>query len=162
MELKKTRTDFFLMLILFILSLVFYFIIIPDQIPARSSWGTDTFFNSRTFPQILAVALALSTFCGTVSSGWKLAKLKKENASAEEKKEKTPLSKVLYPYFIFLLILAYGILFDKIGFAISTLLMGAALLFCLGCKNWKYYAVVFVFTGMIYVIFRYGLLVMLP
>ena len=69
---------------------------------------------------------------------------------------------VLFPYFIFLLILVYGILFDKIGFAVSTALMASALLLVLRCKNWKYYVVVLVFTVAIYVIFRYGLLVMLP
>ena len=162
MELKKTRTDFYVMLVLFILSLIFYFIIIPTQIPARSSWGTDSQFTSRTFPQILAVVLAIASFCGTISYGWQLMKLKKAAAPAEEKKEKTPILKVLFPYFIFLLILAYGILFDKFGFAISTALMASALLLALGCKNWKYYAAVLVFTIVVYVIFRYGLMVMLP
>lgn len=161
MEIKKTRTDFWVMLILCVLSILFYFVIIPAQIPARSSWGTDSQFTSRTFPQILAIVLAISTFCGTVSSGWKLAKLKKESAP-EEKKERVPIMQVLFPYFIFLLILVYGILFDKIGFAVSTALMASALLLVLRCKNWKYYVVVLVFTVAIYVIFRYGLLVMLP
>lgn len=162
MEIKKTRSDFFVMLVLLILSLIFYFVIIPAQIPARSSWGTDSQFTSRTFPQILAVVLAISSFCGTISYGWKLLKLKKESAPAEEEKKKSPVLKTIYPYFIFCVTLAYGILFDKIGFTISTLVMGAALLFLLGSKNWKHYVTVIVFTAVIYVIFRYGLLVMLP
>ena len=111
MEIKRTRTDFWVMLILFVLSIIFYFVIIPAQIPARSSWGTDAQFTSRTFPQILAVVLAISSFCGVISNGWKLAKLKKEEAPVSEKKDAVQILQVLFPYLVFLLILAYGILF---------------------------------------------------
>ena len=40
--------------------------------------------------------------------------------------------------------------------------MAPALLFLLGCKNWKHYVAILVFTGAVFIIFRYGLKVMLP
>ena len=165
MESKSVKTDFFLMLLLFVLSIIFYFVIIPAQIPARSSWGTDAVFTSRTFPQILAIIVAIASLLGVANTAYRFFKIKKTmpgGATVPKEKSGTSILQVVYPYFICGIIILYGVLFDKIGFAVSTLVMAPALLFLLGCKNWKHYVAILVFTGAVFIIFRYGLKVMLP
>ena len=140
MELKKARREFCFMAVLLVLSILFYTVVIPAQIPLRSTWGADIAFTSR-----------------------KIFVLKRRAAEQPRKESaKEPLAKALVPYAVFGLILLYGVLFAKIGYIWSTLLVPPALLAVMGCRKWTYYLYVYGFAAVVYVLFRFVLQVVLP
>lgn len=57
--------------VLLILSIVFYVVVIPAQIPLRSNCGADIVFTSRTYPSLPAIALMIMSVIGmAVSLRW--------------------------------------------------------------------------------------------
>lgn len=163
MELKKAKRDFFFMLVLLILSVVFYVVVIPAQIPLRNNWGADIVFTSRTYPSLLAIALIIMSVIGMAASLRRIISLKKQGmVSQRTKPDGRAIWKMIVPYVVFLLILAYGILFSSIGFIWATLLIPPVILFVLGCRKWPYYLFVYLFAAGVYALFRFVLHVALP
>lgn len=163
MELKKARREFCFMAVLLVLSILFYTVVIPAQIPLRSTWGADIAFTSRTYPSLLAVALMVMSVIGIADAVRKILALKRQAAEQPaEESAKEPLVKTLIPYAVFGLILLYGVLFVKIGYIWATLLVPPALLAVMGCRKWTYYLYVYGFAAIVYVLFRFVLQVVLP
>lgn len=163
MELKKAKNDFGLMLVLFVLSVLFFTVIIPGQIPLKSVWGADTTFTSRTFPNLLSIGMIIMSVIGMISSGVKIYRLKKLSTQSDQPDDaREPVFKRMIPYIAFLLILLYGVLFAKIGYIGATILVPPLLLYILGCRKKSYYLVVYIFAVVVYVLFRFVLQVVVP
>ena len=153
------------MTVLFLLSVLFYTVVIPVQIPLRSTWGADIAFTSRTYPSLLAIAMIGMSAIGMADALRKIFLQKRregEGKGAGQEGEKPPLLKTLIPYVIFGLILLYGALFAKIGYIWSTLLVPPAILAVMGCRKYSYYLCVYGFAAAVYVLFRFVLQVTLP
>lgn len=160
MEYKKAKQDLITMLLIMVLSLILRYILIPSQIQLRAS--SNPSFNAQTFPVILSVALFVISFVGALNAGWKLLKLRKENASEKEAKAPIALKKILQPAAVFLIAVFYGWAFSKLGYIVSTLIATSAVLLVLGCKKWQYYASVYGFCMVVYLVFKVILLVPIP
>ncbi len=65
----------------------------------------------------------------------------------------------LIPLGVFALALVYALLFKYIGFIPATILVPPVLLLLLGCRKWYFYAAVYVFSAVMYAVFRFVLLV---
>lgn len=163
MEMKKARRELCFMAVLLILSILFYTVVIPAQIPLRSTWGADIAFTSRTYPSLLAIAMIGMSAIGMADALRRIVLQKRrEGEQAGQEGEKPPLFKILIPYVVFGLILLYGVLFAKIGYIWSTLLVPPAILAVMGCRKWSYYLCVYGFAVAVYVLFRFVLQVTLP
>lgn len=82
MELKKARREFCFMAVLLVLSILFYTVVIPAQIPLRSTWGADIAFTSFTYPSLLAAALMVMSVIGIADAVRKILALKRQAADS--------------------------------------------------------------------------------
>lgn len=160
MEYKKTRQDFFSMLVLTVLSLILRYVLIPSQIQLRAN--SNPSFNAQTFPIILSMALLIISAVGLVNAAWKLYKLRGEAKSSKESKSPIVWKKILQPTAVFLIAIFYGWAFSNLGYIVSTLIATTAVLLVLGCKKWVYYASVYGFCALVYLVFKVVLLVPIP
>lgn len=160
---KQLHRDLWIYIGLALASAVFYFIIIPHQIVLRSSWSGDVVFTSRTFPKLLAVSMFGISLAGIAETVLKTRKYVKESDKKKYAGSGTGNWKGVFIVLLFFaLIVVYSILFAKIGFIISALVIIPVFLFCLGSRKWYQYAVVYSFAAMLYIIFRFLLNVPLP
>lgn len=165
MELKKIKRDMISMSLLMVISVLFYFKWIPEQIRVSSLWSGSTGFSSRTFPNALMIALFVVSAIGLIHSILQyrsIARGKQNNEEAGENPPHSEWKKILTPMLVFVLILLYCILFREFGFIVATILVPPILLFVLNCKNWKYYLIVYVFAAILYIMFKIILKVPLP
>jgi hypothetical protein len=162
--LKKTRQDIIVMALLMIVSLFFYFVFIPSQIPMSANWSGNVSFSSRTFPSFLMVALFITTGIGLIRGIIRYAAvLKKGRAEAAvAKHDKKEIFKIVAPYITYVFILLYCVLFQKIGYIFSTLLVPPVLMFFLGCRKWLTYIGIYVFAAILYAVFKLIMRVPLP
>lgn len=160
MDYKKTKQDFTIMLLIMLLSLILRFVLIPSQIQLRSN--SNPSFNAQTFPIILSMALFMVSLLGAANAGWKLVKLRKEVTSEKEAKALCSFRKVFQPAAVFLIAVFYAWAFSKLGYIVSTLIAASAVLLVLGCKKWQYYASVYGFCIVVYLVFKVVLLVPIP
>ena len=87
-----------------------------------------------------------------------LARLPKSS----EKSEKLDLRRELTPLLLTVAAIIYYVLFNKIGFIWSTVIMVPLTLGILRCRKWQYYLYVYLFSFFIYAVFVFVLKVMLP
>lgn len=167
-EAKKLKTELCFMLVILAASAVFYTVVIPAQIPVRASWIAGDAFTSQTFPYLLAAGLFLLSAAGALIDLVKLCRLKKTAPQAEQAGPARAgltgqkLLQAAYPYGIVALVVAYGLLFKRLGFLLSTFLFITALLASLRCRKWQTYLICYAFEAVIFMLFRYILLVILP
>ena len=166
-ELKKARTDAILMLAIVLLSAAMYFYLIPREIPVSARSIQDP-FTPRTFPALIVMGIGILALIGLVSYSLQYFRLKKAlqdlpaNGETGRKKSAKEIIAVLMPYFFFALILLYYFLFTHMGYIPATLLVPPVMLLILGCRKWYLYAAVYVFSALMYLLFRFVLLVPLP
>ena len=55
--------------------------------------------------------------------------------------------------------LVYAVLFIQIGFIPATVIVPPVILFAVGCRKWSYYGIYYAFAAVMYLLFRYVLLV---
>ncbi|MBU9746880.1 tripartite tricarboxylate transporter TctB family protein [Lachnospiraceae bacterium ASD3451] len=161
MEAKKIRSDIVIYALLLLGCAVLYFWITPQQIAVKAAGASD--FTPRTFPNLLTMGIAIAAACGLATSAIKYSRFK----SKESKTERTSFSRrdaavLLAPYLTFILIIVYGVLFEKTGYILSTLLVPPVLMLLLGCRKWQLYLAVYGFAALMYVLFRFVLYVPLP
>ncbi len=147
----KLKKDIFMYSLLVVISILFYVVIIPQQIQLRDSWSGDITFTSRTFPNLLFATMGGVSVIGIISTILKIAKL--------EDKSGTPLPKLimgtLAPLYFFALLAAYAVMFHYLGYIISTAVMIPLYLISLKCKNIKYYAITYAVGIIVYVVFKF-------
>ena len=165
-ELKKTRNDIFIMLGIMGLCVLFYFYLIPTQIPVSAKASQDP-FTPRTFPNLLVIGIFILSVIGFITNLIKYFQLKKTNLpereeTTKEKKSRNEYIAVLMPYFFFLLIVVYYYLFTHVGFVWATILVPPVMLFVLGNRKWYLYLSVYVFAAIMYLLFRFVLYVPIP
>lgn len=168
METKKLKLDIIVMTILMILSGLFYYFFIPAQIPLSAMFTGNTSFSSRTFPNVIAVALFAIAGLSLVKSISGLVKARRSQVPSVEKAGGTGprgvaaiLPRVI-PYIVYLLIVLYCFLFEAIGYVAATIIVPPFLMLLLGCRNWKYYAYMYAFGALLYMIFKLGLRIPMP
>lgn len=138
--------------IIFIIFAVAVLLAMPSQIALLSSSS----INERSFPTLLMVLIII---CGVVLLGkeiFNIVSKKKVNIV-----ETTALVEVKALIILGILVL-YWLLMGLIGFIISSILLGLAMLMFFRVKKVSYYIIVSVVAVLIGVFFRYVLNVRLP
>lgn len=141
------------MLFFMIFAAVMMFVIIPGQIKVTPVMEKEV-MSPRTVPYLAAGGILAISAIGFVSSLFTYLKERKASAGApKEKKTREQWMDTLFPYFIFLLIVVYGVLFAKFGIVIASIIVPAAILFFLRCRKWYMYAILYAFFGIMYTLF---------
>jgi len=158
MNIKNVKRDIILYICMAAASLAVYFWIIPSQIYMNSTAKQEA-FNPDTFPKFVTIVFFLACVGGAINAA-RLYRQAVKTESAKEKAERRKLSRKelltkLMPYIIFALTLVYGLLFKFIGFIPATALMIPVFLLVIGCRRLSYYAIVYMFTAGLYLLFRF-------
>lgn len=140
-----------------VFSVAMYFWIIPAQIKI-STWNSNIGFTAQTFPRLTIIVIGICGVLGLIKELTALARLPKNS----EKSEKFDLRRELTPLLLTVAAIIYYVLFNKIGFIWSTVIMVPLTLGILRCRKWQYYLYVYLFSFFIYAVFVFVLKVMLP
>lgn len=161
MEAKKARGDIIVYLVLSIASIVFYKYIIPTQIYLSKTAQAEA-FSPDTFPNVVSVMFIIVSVCGLVLAIYRYCKaVQVEGKPQREKRERSRQEIIgdFMPLIVFLLVLLYAILFKAIGFIAATAIVPPIILVVIGCRKWHYYPIYYAFSAIMYLLFRYVLLV---
>ena len=119
-------------------------------------------FHPDTFPNFAVFIFMIASTAGLL---WAIVRyyiaVKKEGKPEKEHTERTKKETIgiLMPFVVFLLVIIYIMVFAKIGFIIATAIIPPIILFVIGCKNKKFYLIYYIFVIIMYLLFRYILLV---
>lgn len=160
MDAKKLKNDIIIYALLLLACIALYFWLTPQEIVLRSA-ASDSSFTPQTFPNLLTGGIALCSAIGLIAS---CVKYRKVRPAPQKKAEKPHRSRhewmsLLAPYITFVLLIVYCILFESLGYLLSTLLIAPVLVLFFGGKKWWHVAVVFGFALLMFVLFKYVLLV---
>lgn len=161
MEAKKARGDMILYSVLVLVGIIFYVFIIPGQIHISKTAGAEA-FSPDTFPNAVTILFIIASLCGLVLSVYRYCKAvrlegKPQNNSGPRSRRE--IVGDFMPYIVFALVLLYAILFMKFGFIPATIIIPPVILLVIGCRKWHYYLIYYVFAALMYLLFRYILLV---
>ena len=161
MNAKKARGDIILYGIFTVVGVILYKWIIPTQIYMSKTASAEP-FSPDTFPNAVTILFILASLAGLILAIYHYCKAVK----AEGKPVKEPVVRtrretvgLFIPFIIFALILVYAVLFIQIGFIPATVIVPPVILFAVGCRKWSYYGIYYVFAAVMYLLFRYVLLV---
>lgn len=164
-KLKKQVQDMVVMAVLMAAGAAFYYVFIPSQIRLRAAMGGATNFSSRTFPNLLMIALFAVALIGLSKAVVGYVRLKRALSAETAPPPAAPpggLFRVLVPYIAYAVIVAYCVLFRQIGYIFATLIVPPALMLLLGCRKWWLYLSTYAFAAVIYVVFKVLMNVPLP
>lgn len=167
---KKKRNDSILMAIILVFAIIVYVAIIPNQISMNKKTAAMA-FNPATFPKLLTLGIIVVSAFGFILYTIEALKLRKQFADeiAEDKKllaakraemKTQPFSKriePIVPYLTFVLVLAYALIFNYVGFIWATVIIPPIMLFFLGSRKWQHYVAVYVFCAIMYCLFKFVL-----
>jgi len=163
MDTKRLRTDIIIYALLLIACAALYFWITPAQVVVNLNLAGSTDFTPQTFPNLLTGCIAIAAAIGLVTSIVKYVKLRQPGGTGE----KAPFGRhevltLLLPYLTFVIIIVYSVLFEHLGYIWATLIVPPIMMLLFGCRKWYFYAAVYGFSALMYVLFRFVLNVPLP
>lgn len=153
---KLLRKDLMIYILFIIVSILFYFVVIPNEIVLRNSWGGDVSFTSRTFPYLIFIIIGSSSVIGAITTVFKMRRISQENSEKDVRGTFVSLIHTLKaPVIFMLLIIAYGLLFGKYGFILATIIVPPLFLLLMKCRKWQYYIAMYGFATIVYVVFKF-------
>ncbi|MGD1821786.1 MAG: tripartite tricarboxylate transporter TctB family protein [Pleomorphochaeta sp.] len=155
MEKKKICKEIAVGLTIVAISLFVALILIPNQIALSNAGSESSSLNTRSFPYLATGLIGFSALIHSISYFFKYLKLEKEPKENESIGEKMNMKAELKALLVFVLFLVYGILFDKFGFVISSLIIPPLVLFSLGSRNKYHYISIYTFNILIFLIFQF-------
>jgi len=159
METKKAIIrDIILYAAFLIAAVVFHIFVIPSQTIISIAAKAD-FFSPDTFPKLLTKVIALFSAVGLVFSIARYMAYSKKTAEKQEDAVAGYKKGWTIPFIVVVLILAYILCFDLIGFIPATLVFPPLVLFVIGGRNWKHYLIYYIFAAVMYVLFKFVMLV---
>ena len=159
METKKALIRDMILYALFLAAAVlFHIFVIPSQTVISIAAKADS-FSPDTFPKLVTKVIALFSAAGLLYTLVRYARYCKAAAGTQEKTAAERKKGWSIPFIVVALILAYILCFDRIGFIPATLVFPPLVLFVIGGRNWKYYLIYYIFAAVMYVLFKYVMLV---
>lgn len=160
---QKHVRDLITMIVFAGISAFFLLWAIPTQVKV-ATWNTGSVYTAQTFPYLIIRIMLTASLIGAINSGFHLIVVCKGDRSTPffETFHWKPTVMVL---FVIGIVLLYYFLFIRYGYLIATSIMTPAMLMALGCRRgvfWKYLICIYLFTGIIFVIFRFVLLIQIP
>lgn len=161
MEAKKARGDIILYAVLTAAGIIFYKWVIPSQIYMSKTASAEA-FSPDTFPNAVTILFTAASLCGLLLAVYRYRKaVAAEGRPVRDAVPKTPREIIgaLMPFLVFALILLYAVLFMYAGFIPATVIVPPVILLTVGCRKWYYYPIYYAFAGLMYLLFRFILLV---
>ena len=153
MNQQKAKRDIFLMLFFIAASLVLIFWLIPGYITVTKLMEQEA-FTPRTYPNLIAYGLLMVSVLGLINSISNYVRcVREEGKQKPVKKTVAEWKEKLFPYFIYLLIIVYVVIYRTFGIIPATVIVPPVMLWVLNCRSWKGYAGFYVFATAIYLIF---------
>lgn len=142
-------------LILIAAAVLFYLFVIPAQIRIVQGAQNEV-FSPDTFPRLLTLVFMVCAVVLVINSGIHLAREPRteRQENREDSGREGGLYAIFIPYVVFAVALLYVMCFRHIGFVWATLVVPPLVLLVLKCWKWYYYAVMYVFAGLMYALFR--------
>ena len=161
MEAKKARGDIILYAALTAAGIIFYKWIIPTQIYISKTASAEA-FSPDTFPNAVTILFTLASVCGLLLALYRYRKA--VAVEGKPKREARPkqareIIGIFMPFLVFALIILYAVLFMYIGFIPATVIVPPVILLTVGCRKWYYYPIYYAFAALMYLLFRFVLLV---
>lgn len=157
MERRKAVREMGLMGFIMILSLSMIYYIIPNYIKLTSIQAAES-FTARTWPTLISWGMLIVSAIGFLSAATEyFIFIKKNGRAAQEKLSAQELKGILFPYLIYVLIVAYGLLFRYTGYLIATVLIPPIMLWFLNCRKWQMYALLYAFGIVVFILFKFVL-----
>lgn len=159
MDAKKLKNDIIIYILLLIACAALFFWLTPQEVVLRAN-TLNSNFTPRTFPNLLTIGVAISAAIGLVSTCLKYGKARHAVVKEEKKKRtKHEWMTLLAPYITFAVLIVYCALFENLGYIVSSLLLVPTLLLLFGSRKWSHAAIVYGFAALMFVLFKYVLLV---
>lgn len=159
---KEIKRDIIIYSVLLVTALVIYFRIIPDQVYLSSAAAAES-FSPDTFPRFAAVIFFLAALGGLLNSLWAYIEEKKKRGKTEIKRKTMATGREFLaefiPYIVFIMVLIYGVMFSIVGFIPATIIVPPFILALVGCRKWQFYGIYYIFVAVLYILFKYVLLV---
>lgn len=161
MEAKKARSDIVLYAVLALVGIIFYKQIIPSQIYLSKTASAES-FSPDTFPNAVSILFILASLCGLALAVYRYRKA--VQAEGKPRRDRTPKTRQeiigdFMPFIVFALVLVYAALFMSAGFIPATAVVPPVILFVIGCRKRHYYLIYYIFAALMYLLFRYILMV---
>ncbi len=157
---KKIYSDLRSGILLFVISLLMYFVLIPAQISVKAGKNLAADF----FPKLMVIVFGLCGLLLAATSAYDLYR-HREQATKEraEGAWKTDY-KVFLPHVIFLVsAIVYLVLLQHLGFVLSSIPFLIFLLWHFGSPSWgKNLVIAVVYVPIVYLIFSYGFRIRFP
>lgn len=159
MDKKKCRDDMIWNIILVVAAILFYIFVIPSQIRIVKGAENDI-FSPDTFPKLLT---GIFIICGTINviNGMiqyiRSARGNKFTVKQKSMRSYSDIYITIIPILIFVISIAYVILFKHIGFIWATLLIPPVVLLLLKCRKLLFYVITYLFAALMYSLFRFVL-----
>lgn len=153
MEYNKARNNTIMAGICFLFCIAMILFIIPGQISVSTILGTsEQTVDSRFFPYVLCVIIAVMSSIECVSSALKMRRLHKEKQTADNSTGKGSLIKV---FAVFGLMVLYALVFQYAGFIPATAVVPPLTLLILGKGKWQHFLAYYLVAAITYVVFAY-------
>lgn len=141
------------MLFFIIFAAVTIWYVIPSQIKVTAVMEKEV-MSPRTVPYLASSGILLISVFGFITNFVTYLRARRDEMPVDrENKTKDQWVNELFPYFIFALIVVYGLLFRIFGIVVASLIVPAAILFFLRCRKWYMYLILYGFFGIIYTLF---------
>jgi hypothetical protein len=108
-------------------------------------------FGPQTFPQFIAIGMMLLSIAQIIATIQQIKSETLENKAPEV--IQFELSNELRVLIVMLISTAYCVVFDAIGFLISTLVYATAMMFYFEVRKWRLYLVFYVAIFLLYILF---------
>lgn len=153
MEFRKVKESLVVSSILVAFAIFIIVYGIPHEVSAVALWtSTDSRVNAQTMPYFAAYVILITAGLDFIKNLVALIKCRKAKG---EQKESPGLTGELRAMIMFLLCIAYALLFKWIGFLAATAIAIPLMLLLYGDKNRKHYLYTYLSSAVIYLTFRF-------
>ncbi|MFI3207505.1 MAG: tripartite tricarboxylate transporter TctB family protein [Eubacteriales bacterium] len=154
----ETKKELFSSALLMIASLLMIVIIIPTGVSIQNLFfSSDSIINGRTMPYIASALIFLSSLTQFLKTYFAYRKgVQEESEFLPTKADRIRVIAVM------LLFVAFVVLFCTVGTIIAIVVILPLILYAAGVRKISYYAIIYLFAAICYVLFVYLLQIYLP
>lgn len=153
---SKTKRDLISFLVFLVFGIVLWFAI-PILIPGKEGFQID----SRLFPRVISILFMVIGGGSAIMTWFKAKGEDIQREEAEEGPQKDSINGLLQVVMMAVIMVAYALLIEPIGFIPTTFLAVTAVLVLERVKKISYYIAVYIACIALYCIFKYLLFVQL-
>lgn len=140
------------MLFFVVLAIVMIWYVIPNYIRITPVMEKEV-MSPRTVPYMASIGILVVSSLGFISNLIVYLSERRTSSAVRGKKTREEWMDTLFPFFVFAMIVLYGFMFYNFGIVIASLIVPALILFCLRCRKWYMYVILYAFFAIMYLLF---------